>query len=48
VEPTPVTPAFTYLTGFSVIGYRAYEATASGDPRADSACLQKSRRAWCG
>jgi hypothetical protein len=32
-------PAFTYLTGFSVIGDRAYEATASGDPRAGGACM---------
>ncbi len=33
--------AHTYLTGFSVIGERAYEATASGDPRAGSACLEE-------
>jgi hypothetical protein len=33
-------PAHTYLTGFSVIGERAYEATASGDPRAGSVCLE--------
>ena len=30
--------ARTYLTGFSVIGERAYEATAPGDPRAGGAC----------
>jgi hypothetical protein len=33
--------AHTYLTGFSVIGERAYEASASGDPRAGDACLQE-------
>ncbi len=30
--------AHTYLTGFSVIGERAYEATAPGDPRAGGMC----------
>ena len=30
--------AHTYLTGFSVIGERAYEATAPGDPRAGGIC----------
>jgi hypothetical protein len=30
--------AHTYLTGFSVVGERAYEATAPGDPRAGSRC----------
>jgi hypothetical protein len=33
--------AHTYLTGFSVVGERAYEATASGDPRAGNACLEE-------
>jgi hypothetical protein len=33
-------PAFTYLTGFSVISNRAYEATASGDPRAGNPCFE--------
>ena len=32
--------AFTYLTGFSVIGDRAYEVTASGDPRAGNPCFE--------
>ena len=32
--------AFTYLTGFSVINNRAYEATASGDPRAGNPCFE--------
>jgi hypothetical protein len=33
-------PACTYLTGFSVIGERAYEVTASGDPRAGKPCFE--------
>jgi hypothetical protein len=33
-------PAYTYLTGFSVIGDRAYEATAGGDPRAGNVCFE--------
>jgi hypothetical protein len=32
--------AYTYLTGFSVIGDGVYEATAAGDPRAGDACLE--------
>jgi hypothetical protein len=32
--------AYTYLTGFSVIGDRAYEATAPGDPRAGNPCFE--------
>jgi hypothetical protein len=32
--------AFTYLTGFSVIGDRAYEATAAGDPRGGNVCFE--------
>jgi hypothetical protein len=32
--------AHTYLTGFSVIGERAYEATAAGDPRAGNVCFE--------
>lgn len=31
-------PAHTFLTGFSVIGDRAYEATAGGEPTAGGAC----------
>ena len=34
-------PAHTYLTGFSVIGDRAYEATAAGDPRGGFACPEE-------
>lgn len=34
-------PARTYLTGFSVIGDRAYEATAAGDPRAGYPCPEE-------
>ena len=30
--------ADTYLTGFSVVGKRAYEATAPGDPSAGGMC----------
>jgi hypothetical protein len=33
--------AFTYLTGFSVVGDRAYEATAAGDPRGGFACPEE-------
>jgi hypothetical protein len=33
-------PANTYLTGFSVIGARAYEVTAAGDPRAGNPCFE--------
>jgi len=32
--------AHTYLTGFSVVGDRAYEATAPGDPRSGGVCLE--------
>jgi hypothetical protein len=34
-------PANTYLTGFSVVGDRAYEATAAGDPRGGFACPEE-------
>jgi hypothetical protein len=34
-------PAHTYLTGFSVVGDRAYEATAAGDPRGGFACPEE-------
>jgi hypothetical protein len=34
-------PAHTYLTGFSIIGDRAYEATAAGDPRGGFACPEE-------
>jgi hypothetical protein len=33
--------AHTYLTGFSVVGDRAYEATAAGDPRGGFACPEE-------
>jgi hypothetical protein len=34
-------PAHTYLTGFSVIGDRAYEVTAAEDPRGGFACPEE-------
>jgi hypothetical protein len=34
-------PTHTYLTGFSVVGDRAYEATAAGDPRGGFACPEE-------
>jgi hypothetical protein len=41
-------PAHTYLTGLSVIGNRAYEATAAEDPRGSFACPEEEvDRAWC-
>jgi hypothetical protein len=38
-------PAHTYLTGFSVIGDRAYEATAAENPRGGFACPEEPAEA---